>query len=137
MHNDSEPSNLEDSQIQPLKIANSCLNFITVLAHVVNSSFEQGVIPQALKTAKVVQLCENQYGFRPARSCEHALLNAKDRILNAMSKKQVTLLLLIDFSKAFDLVDHSILLNKLEHYQLEPLNPQPNKLFTLYPKAQF
>ena len=54
MHNDSEPSNVEDSQIQPLKIANSCLNFITVLAHVVNSSFEQGVIPQALKTAKVV-----------------------------------------------------------------------------------
>ena len=61
-------------------------------------------------------LCENQYGFRPGRSCEHALLNAKDRILNSMSKKQVTLLLLIDFSKAFDLVDHSILLNKLEHY---------------------
>ena len=134
------------------------------MAHVVNSSFEQGVFPQALKTAKVVPvhkggsktdiknyrpisllatfskvfeklmhnrvinfldtyniLCENQYGFRPGRSCEHALLNAKDRILNSMSKKQVTLLLLIDFSKAFDLVDHSILLNKLEHYGIRGL----------------
>ena len=66
-------------------------------------------------------LCENQYGFRPGRSCEHALLNAKDTILNSMSKKQVTLLLLIDFSKAFDLVDHSILLNKLEHYGIRGL----------------
>ena len=43
-----------DTKIQPLKIANSCDNFTTVLAHVVNSSFEQGVFPQALKTAKVV-----------------------------------------------------------------------------------
>ena len=153
-----------DTKIQPLKIANSCVNFTTVLAHVVNSSFEQGVFPQALKTAKVVPvhkggsktdvknyrpisllatfskvfeklmhnrvinfldtyniLCENQYGFRPGRSCEHALLNAKDTILNSMSKKQVTLLLLIDFSKAFDLVDHSILLNKLEHYGIRGL----------------
>ena len=153
-----------DTKIQPLKIANSCDNFTTVLAHVVNSSFEQGVFPQALKTAKVVPvheggsktdiknyrpisllatfskvfeklmhnrvinfldtyniLCENQYGFRPGRSCEHALLNAKDTILNSMSKKQVTLLLLIDFSKAFDLVDHSILLNKLEHYGIRGL----------------
>ena len=148
-----------DTKIEPLKIANSCPSFTSVLAHVINSSFEQGIFPEALKEAKVVPihkggsksdiknyrpisllasfskvfeklmhnrvinfldkysiLCENQYGFRPGRSCEHALLNAKDTILNSMSKKQVTLLLLIDFSKAFDLVDHSILLRKLDHY---------------------
>ena len=61
-------------------------------------------------------LCENQYGFRSGRSCEHALLNAKDTILSALSKKQIALLLLIDFSKAFDLVEHPTLLRKLEHY---------------------
>ena len=61
-------------------------------------------------------LCENQYGFRSGRSCEHALLNAKDTILSALSKKQIALLLLIDFSKAFDLVEHPKLLSKLEHY---------------------
>ena len=61
-------------------------------------------------------LFEGQYGFRPARSCEHALLNAKHSILEALNKKQTALLLLIDFSKAFDMVDHKILLNKLAHY---------------------
>ena len=62
---------------------------------------------------------EQQYGFRgfrAGRSCEHALLNAHDIILKSLSKNQVTLLLLIDFSKAFDMVEHKILLKKLHHY---------------------
>ena len=61
-------------------------------------------------------LHETQYGFRPRRSCEHALLNAQNSILDSLNKRQISLLLLIDFSKAFDMVEHPILLKKLEHY---------------------
>ena len=61
-------------------------------------------------------LYENQYGFRPQRSCEHALLNAQNILLESLSKRQISLLLLIDFSKAFDMVEHQILLEKLNHY---------------------
>ena len=61
-------------------------------------------------------LYENQYGFRSGRSCEHALLNAQNILLESLSKRQVSLLLLIDFSKAFDMVEHPILIDKLEHY---------------------
>ena len=61
-------------------------------------------------------LNDMQYGFRPGRSCEHALLKAQQTLLDSLSKRQVSLLLFIDFSKAFDMVEHSILLKKLEHY---------------------
>ena len=59
------------------------------------------------------KLFEGQYGFRAKRSCEHAILNAQHEILSSLNKKQISLLLLIDFSKAFDMVEHSILLKKL------------------------
>ena len=58
----------------------------------------------------------SQYGFRAGHSSEHALLVAQHKINLALEKKQIALLLLIDFSKAFDMVDHEILLSKLEHY---------------------
>ncbi len=61
-------------------------------------------------------LHDDQFGFRKQRSCEHALLTAQKEILDALSRKQIAMLLLIDFSRAFDMVDHDILLHKLQHY---------------------
>ena len=61
-------------------------------------------------------LTDLQFGFRKKRSCEHALLVAQNELLHTMNKKQIALLLLIDFSKAFDMVNHNILLQKLRHY---------------------
>ena len=52
-----------------------------------------------------------QYGFRSAKSCENALLNF-------LSKKEIAILLLFDFSKAFDMIEHKILMRKLGHYGL-------------------
>ena len=49
-------------------------------------------------------LYESQHGFRSGRSCEHALLTAQNILLESLNKRQVSLLLLIDFSKAFDMV---------------------------------
>jgi len=59
---------------------------------------------------------DQQYGFRAGRSCEHALLDAQNTLLDSLNRNCISLLLLIDFSKAFDMVDHSILLHKLNHY---------------------
>ena len=48
-------------------------------------------------------LHDMQFGFRPGRSCKHALLKAQDEILSSLNKRQVSILLLIDFSKVFEM----------------------------------
>lgn len=57
-----------------------------------------------------------QYAFRSGRSTQLALLEQKELILRNIELKQLTLGILIDFSKAFDSVDHELLLKKLEYY---------------------
>ena len=61
-------------------------------------------------------LQNQQFGFRAGHSCEHAILTAQSNILRALDRSHIALLLLIDFSKAFDMVDHAALIKKLEHY---------------------
>ncbi|MCP4491665.1 MAG: hypothetical protein GY820_30820, partial [Gammaproteobacteria bacterium] len=43
-----------DIKIESLKIANDCLSFTNAFSKVINSSYEQGIFPQALKVARVV-----------------------------------------------------------------------------------
>ena len=61
-------------------------------------------------------LIDNQHGFRQKLSCETQLIEAvNDWAYNINSKYQADVLLL-DFSKAFDRVDHTKLLYKLDFY---------------------
>ena len=60
-----------------------------------------------------------QHGFRKGHSCESALHELLSDINNARVNKLTSLLLFIDFRKAFDTVDSSLLLCKLFHYGFE------------------
>ena len=57
-----------------------------------------------------------QHGFRSNHSCETALHELLSDINNGKDKKLISLLLFIDFRKAFDTVDSNLLLTKLFHY---------------------
>ena len=61
-------------------------------------------------------LHENQFGFRRKVSTCSALLQLVDKISASMDNKKTTIGVFIDLAKAFDTVDHNILLNKLEFY---------------------
>ena len=99
-----------------------------------------GIFPDKLKIAKVVpiykkgentQLCnyrpisrlpaiskviDNQYGFRTEHSTEFAALELADRVITCMDHNETPINIYLDLSKAFDTLDHEILMAKLEYY---------------------
>ena len=62
------------------------------------------------------QLYENQYGFREAHSCEHAIGKVVNGIVKSLENKETSACVLLDLSKAFDTIEHTILLEKLALY---------------------
>ena len=61
---------------------------------------------------------ESQSGFRQKHSCQTALVKLIDQWMICIGKGDITGATFIDFRKAFDLVDHKILIQKLSTYKL-------------------
>ena len=70
-----------------------------------------------------------QFGFRKGYSTEQAILEMTDSVKTAIDQKQLTCGVFLDFSKAFDTVNHQILLSKLDKYGFRGI---PHSWFTDY-----
>ena len=62
-------------------------------------------------------LHSTQTDFRPNHSCETALLQMFNKFVETINYSQIIGMIMVDFRKAFDLVDHTFLLKKLKHYK--------------------
>ena len=76
-----------------------------------------------------ILLYEYQFGFQEGESTCMALIILIDKISAALDNGEIVVDLFLDFSKAFDTVEHKILLNKLFHYGIQDI---PLKWFKSY-----
>ena len=60
-----------------------------------------------------------QFGFRKHHSANHALIDLTENIRKALDKSEFAVGIFIDLQKAFDTVDHKILLEKLNYYGIQ------------------
>ena len=70
-----------------------------------------------------------QFGFRKGHSTTHSLLHLTEDIRKAIDENKFAIGVFIDLQKAFDTVDHNILLKKLHHYGIRGT---ANKWFDSY-----
>ena len=61
-------------------------------------------------------LNSSQFGFRKNFSTELAIIQLLDKIIDSLSRKEHIIAIFMDLSKAFDTIDHNILLYKLKNY---------------------
>ena len=74
-------------------------------------------------------LYDLQFKFKQKQSTNHAQLSMTQQIKETIDKGSIAVGVFVDFQRAFDTINHKILLDKLEHYGVRGI---ANKWFSSY-----
>ena len=115
------PQLLKKSKVIPIYKAESKMlasNYRPIsLLPIIGKLFEKIIFTRLTSFVKKYSiLYKRQYGFQHGKSTEHAIIDIQENILNSLESRETPCCLFLDFAKAFDTVNHNILLHKLNHY---------------------
>ena len=128
------PNKLKIAKVLPLFKKDDCAvmdNYRPIsLLTAISKLFEKVVFSQLYDYFRNNDLFyDSQYGFLKNHSTEFAAMELTDKVLKDIDEKHITLAIFMDLSKAFDTLDHSILLRKLAYYGI---NGSALEWFTSY-----
>ena len=124
LHTGMYPSQLKLSRIKPLFKSGDQSRFSNYRPNSLLSSlskiFERAIFDQLLGYfTNNNLLCLDQFGFRPDHSTELTALRLVDHLITQMDSCRVSTNIYIDLSKAFDTLNHGMLLQKLKCYGIK------------------
>ena len=113
------PQKMKQAEVVPLykgKDMDLVINYRPISLLITISKLLEKVIYRRMYSflEKYNILFQSQYGFRSNHNCEHAILELTGNILQAREKSEYPVCIFLDLSKAFDMLNHQVLLCKLD-----------------------